>query len=62
MIIDTIDSYRIPFIPSQNYVMWGYNYKSINVTKPGTYVKDFINYYLFTKFKSSCFKSGLRIS
>ena len=47
---DTINSYGIPFIPSQNYIVWGYDYKSINLPKPGTYVKGFTNYYIFMKF------------
>ena len=34
----TIDSYRIPTIQSQSYVVRGYNYKSMNLAKPGTYV------------------------
>ena len=59
MIIHTIDLYRIPpFIPSQNYVV--YNYKSIDVTKPGTYVKSYINYHICIKFTSPSDENGIR--
>ena len=62
MITHTINSYLIPFISSQNYIMWGYNYKSIDLTKPGIYVKDYINYHICTKYESSCIKNDLRNS
>ena len=32
----------------------------MNLTKPGTYVKGYINYYTCIKFKSSSIKNGSR--
>ena len=60
MITHTIDSYRIPFIPSQNNIVWGYNHKFVNVTKPRTYVKGYTNHYICIKFKSSKLKNERR--
>ena len=57
MITHTIDSYRNLFIPHQDVL---YNYKSINLTKPRTYVKGYINYYICIKFKSCSLKNGFR--
>ena len=54
MITYTLDTYWIPFIPSLNYVVEGYNYKSINLTKLRTYVKGYTNYYLIIKGESTC--------
>ena len=58
----TITSYRMPFIPSQNYTVHvqGYNYKSMNLTKPGTYVKGYTNYCICIKSQSSSMKHSLR--
>ena len=36
-----VNSYEILFIPSQNYVVWGYNYISMNLRRPLTYVKGY---------------------
>ena len=60
MISNTIKSYRIPFIPRQNYIVRGYSYKYMNLTKPGTYVKGDINYNICIKFESSSIKNGLK--
>ena len=38
----------------------GYHYKSINLSKPGTFVKGYTNYYICIKFGSSNIKNGLR--
>ena len=60
MIPHTISSYRIPITPSQNYIVQGYNYKSMNLSKPGSYVKRYTNYYIGIKFGSSSIRYGLR--
>ena len=39
MITHIIYSYRIPFIPSQNFVVGDHDYKSTHPTQAGTYVK-----------------------
>ena len=36
-----------------------YNYKSMNPTKPRTYVKGYSSYYIYIKFRSSDIKNGL---
>ena len=44
-------------------MLWvGYNYKSMNLTKPRTYVKGYTNYYICMKLKALVFKitSGMR--
>ena len=40
MTTHTIDSYPITSIPTLNYVVHGYNYKAMHLTKPGTYAKE----------------------
>ena len=57
MITHTIDSHRIHFIPSQKYIVWGYNYKSMNLTKPETYVKGYTNYHIWVKFERSSIRN-----
>ena len=46
---------NVVFIPSQNYIV--YNYKSINLTKPGNYVRGCINYCIPIKFDSFIVKN-----
>ena len=50
MITHTIWSYQISFILGQSYVVQGYDYKSMNLTKPKMYD---INNYICIKYKSS---------
>ena len=38
----------------------GYNYKSMNLTKPKIYAKGYTNYYMCIKSKSSNIKNDLR--
>ena len=38
----------------------GYEYKSMNIMKPGIYVKGCTNFYICIKFKNSNIKNGLR--
>ena len=38
----------------------GYNYKSMNLTKPQIYAKGYTNYYMCIKSKSSNIKNDLR--
>ena len=52
-----INSKWNPFIRSQNYFVF---YKSMILTKPGTYVKGYANYYTCIKFESSSIKNDLR--
>ena len=53
MVVHTIDTLSwIPFIPSQNFIEQEYNYKSMNLTKPGTYFKSYTNYYIVSNFKA----------
>ena len=52
MVVHTIDTLSwIPFIPSQNFIEQEYNYKSMNLTKPRTYVKSYTNYYIVSILK-----------
>ena len=60
MITHSINSYMIPFISSQNYSVQGYNYKSMNLTKPRIYVKGYTNWHTCIKYESSSIKKGLR--
>ena len=50
MIPHAINSYRIPFIPSQNYFVFTNPWI---LTKPGTWVRGYTNYYTCIKFESS---------
>ena len=53
MVAHTIETSWIPFIPSQNFIEQKYNYKSMNLTNSGTYVKSYttkVNYYICIKF------------
>ena len=50
MVAHIIDTSWISFFPSQNFNEQEYNYNSINLTKPGTYVKSYSNYYICIKF------------
>ena len=59
MIAHTINSYRFPFISSQNKVVQGYDYKTINVTQPGTYAKSDTEYNIFITLENSCVISRL---
>ena len=60
MITHTIKLYLIPFISSQNYIVQGYTYKSMNLIKPRIYVKGVTNYLVYIKYESSSTKNGLR--
>ena len=53
MITFTFDSYRIPFIPSQNYVVWLQTQKYNK-----TYLKDYTNHYIWVKLERSGIKIG----
>ena len=60
MISHAINSFRIPFIQSRNYIVQEYNHKSVNLTESGTYAKGYINDYICIKFESSSIKHDLR--
>ena len=45
-----------PFHAKSNYVVQWYKYKSMTLTKPGTYVKGYNNYYICIKFENSNIK------
>ena len=47
-----------PFHSKSDYVVQGYNYKSMNLSKPRTYAKVYINYFICIKFESSSIKNG----
>ena len=53
-------AHQISFMLCENCVVQGYNYEALNLTKPGTYVKTYSNYYICIKFESSSIKNGLR--
>ena len=58
MITRTINSYWIH--SKSKYGVWGYNYKSMNSTKSGSYVKGYTNYYICIKFESSSITNDQR--
>ena len=60
MITHTIITYLISFIPTENYIVQGFNYKCMILTKPTIYVKGYTNYHICIKYESSRIKNGLR--
>ena len=57
MISHFINSYQIPFIPSQNYIVY---LQIMNLTKRRMYVKGYTEYYICIKVNRCIIKTGLR--
>ena len=55
-----VNSYRIHFIPRQNYVVHGVWIQNHENNKPGTYVKGYTDHYICIKFESSSIKNGIK--